>query len=39
MGDFRFNFKATFSMGGFEDKCDMSFNYDDDRGIDSRVQE
>ena len=39
MGDFRFHFTAKFSMGDFEDKCNMSLNYDDDRGIDSRVRE
>lgn len=39
MGDFRFQFTAKFSMGDFEDQCDMSLNYSEDNGIDRRVSE
>lgn len=39
MGDFRFSFKAEFSMGDVEDKCDMWLNWSpgEDVAIDQRV--
>jgi hypothetical protein len=33
MGDFRFHFKAEFSMGGFEDAYDCSLNLEEDDDI------
>lgn len=40
MGDFRFSFKATFTMGNVEDTCDMWLNWspgDDAYPVDHRV--
>ena len=39
MGDFRFQFTAKFSMGDFEDRCDMILSYSEDEGIDRSVRE